>query len=98
MVLIVTSTMALMMTYDGTDDYLDGIDDSFNNYLDNDYDDYLTDYFELDSLARFITWHNRYKHCKSYKKIYKDLIATAWHPKICWNWCMSEEKKVKKVE
>lgn len=48
MVLIVTSTMALMMTYDGTDDYLDGIDDSFNNYLDNDYDDYLIDYFELD--------------------------------------------------
>ena len=31
---------------------------------------------------------------EEFKKIISEkLIAIAWHPNRCWNWCMSENEK-----
>ena len=46
--------------------------------------------------VRLMSWHNRYKQCKSCKKdISKGLMP--WHPKRWYNWCMPHDGK-KEIE
>ena len=45
-------------------------------------------------VIRLLTWHSKLKNHKAIKKIInEELMPMAWHPKIWWHFCMSEDKK-----
>ena len=46
---------------------------------------------------RLLAWHIKFEKRKTFKKISEESMPTAWHPKIWWNFCMSEDEE-KEVE
>ena len=48
-------------------------------------------------LTRLLAWHSNFKKTQStLKKISEELMPTAWHSKLWWNVCMSEDGEKKK--
>ena len=51
------------------------------------------------NIVRLSAWHNRHEKRKAIKKkTSEELMPIAWHPKIWWNFCMSEDKREKEIE
>ena len=63
----------------------------------------LDDNFDEDDpdtiiLIRLLAWHSKFEKRKALKKeLNEELMEIAWHPKRCWNFCMSENEK-KEIE
>ena len=68
----------------------------FNNInLDNNFDE---DDLDTIVLIRLLVWHIIFEKRKALKKeLNKEIMETRWHPKRCWNYCMSEDQK-KEIE
>ena len=66
-----------------------------NVNLDNNFDE---DDPRTIILIRLLAWHRKFKKRRALKKkISKELMPIAWHPRRWWNFCMSEDEK-KEVE
>ena len=59
-------------------------------------DDINYDAYDPDTniLVRLLAWHIKFENCKALKKeLNEELMEIAWHPKRCWNFCMSQDEK-----
>ena len=65
----------------------------FNN-ISLDDTNYKKNYSDTFILATVFAWHIKFEEGIAIRKmISKELITVAWHPKRCWNCCMSEDEK-----
>ena len=50
-------------------------------------------------VIRLLTWQTKFekrkKHKKKKKKLNEELMSAVWHPTRWWDWCVSEDEKMK---
>ena len=64
------------------------------NNIDLDGTNYDEDDPETIIPVRLLAWHNKFEKHKALKKeLSKELTLVTWHPKMWWDWCLSEDKK-----
>ena len=49
------------------------------------------------NIVRLLAWNSKFEKLKALKKelkvLNKELMLIAWHPRLWWNFCMSEDEK-----